>query len=96
MIQFNLLPDLKLKYIKAKRFKHTAMIISFVITASTLAIFIFMFMTVYVFQKNHISAVTTEINEAQDKINKTKDAIITTGVAPRWNQPRSFGGATGS
>lgn len=73
MIQFNLLPDLKMKYIKAKRFKHTAMVISFIVTASSLAIFIFLFMTVYVFQKNHINAVSKEISEAQVKLENTKD-----------------------
>lgn len=73
MIQFNLLPDLKLQYIRANRFKHTAMIVSFIVAASSLAIFIFLFMTVYVFQKEHIKNVTNDIASSQKQLDDTKD-----------------------
>jgi len=38
---------------------------------------------------------TANLREDLLNMNKTSEAMMTAGVAPRWNQPRSFGGATG-
>lgn len=66
MVQFNLLPDVKLDYVKTRRTKRMVMLASF--TAIGLAIFVMvlMFLIVNVFQKQHIS------NLDQDIATKTK------------------------
>ena len=38
---------------------------------------------------------TANLSDSLLKIKSTRDAIATAGVAARWNQPRSLGGATG-
>lgn len=43
MIQFNLLPDVKLEYIKANRAKHTVVVAASVTAAAALGIFILLF-----------------------------------------------------
>ena len=37
---------------------------------------------------------TANLSEFLLSMNKTSEAIITTGVAAKWNQPRNFGGDT--
>ena len=39
---------------------------------------------------------TANLRESLLKMNRTSDAMKTTGAAPRWNHPRSFGGAVGA
>ncbi|MCA9344731.1 PilN domain-containing protein [Candidatus Saccharibacteria bacterium] len=73
MIQFNLLPDIKLQYIKAKRVKRTVIVVSFLAAASAFAIFLFLFMTVQFAQKGHMSRVTDDIKTAQEDLQKIKD-----------------------
>lgn len=73
MIQFNLLPDVKLEYIKAKNLKRSVIIVSMLIGGAALAIFILMFLTVNVFQKGHIGRLNKDIKEKSEKIEKTPD-----------------------
>lgn len=73
MIQFNLLPDVKLDYIKAKNVKRTITVVSGLVAASTLAIFVLMFMTVNVFQKTHLNNVNADIKRDGDALKNTKD-----------------------
>lgn len=73
MIQFNLLPDVKLDYIKAKNTKRTVIIISALVSACAAAIFVLLFMTVNVFQKTHLNNLNADIKEKSEQIKSTKD-----------------------
>lgn len=63
MMQLNLLPDVKLEYIKARRTKHTVMLLSAVISGSAIALFILFFLVVNVVQKQHLSNLNENIEE---------------------------------
>jgi Tfp pilus assembly protein PilN len=71
MIQFNLLPDIKLEYIKARRLKRTVSVISGLVSAVSLAVFILLFIIVSVVQKNHLNNLNDDIaankKELQEK-----------------------------
>lgn len=73
MIQFNLLPDVKLEYIKAKNMKRTVLVISALVAAVALAVFILMFMTVNVFQKGHLDRVNNDIKTKSAELKETPD-----------------------
>lgn len=62
MIQFNLLPDVKKQYIKAKRTKRLIMSVSMIVSASAIALLLIMFSYVQVAQKKNISDLTDDIN----------------------------------
>lgn len=73
MIQFNLLPDVKLDYIRAKNLKRTVLVVAGLVSASAAAIFILMFLTVNVFQKTHLSHLNTDIADKSEQLKSTKD-----------------------
>lgn len=73
MIQFNLLPDVKMQYIRAKRQKHTMLAVSLLVAASALTIFILLFATVYIFQKNHLKDLDADIKTTTKKLEETPD-----------------------
>lgn len=73
MIQFNLLPDVKQQYIHAKRMKRTAIVISFLIAASSLFIFVMLFLSVHVFQQKHIKNINEDIATTTKKLKNIKD-----------------------
>lgn len=62
MIQFNLLPDIKLEYIKAKRTKRAVILISAAVAGSALALFILFFLVVNVAQKQHLGNLQDDID----------------------------------
>ncbi len=63
MIQFNLLPDVKLEYIKAKRMKRLAFSSALIVVAVSLSIFIFMFIFVNAIQKQHLKNLDSNIDK---------------------------------
>ncbi len=73
MIQFNLLPDVKQEYIKARRTKHSVIVISMLAASVSLFIFVTMFLTVYVFQKARIRNLDSSIAEYTQTLEDTKD-----------------------
>lgn len=73
MIQFNLLPDVKQQYIRAARLKRTAIIVSFLVTISSLFIFIMLFLSVYVFQKTHMNNLSEDIKSKTKELENTPD-----------------------
>lgn len=73
MIQFNLLPDVKLEYIKTKRMKRTVSLIAFITAASTLAIFILLLLVVHVFQKTHLNNLSDDIKKSSDQLKGIED-----------------------
>jgi hypothetical protein len=73
MVQFNLLPDVKLQYIKAQRLKRTVGVISFLVSGGLLVIFIILLLYVRVAQKQHINALTEDINASVATLQETPD-----------------------
>lgn len=73
MIQFNLLPDVKLEYIKTERRKH--MLISISVLASLVAIGIFasLFVVVNVYQKIVLKSTSSDITSLSKKLTDTDD-----------------------
>jgi Tfp pilus assembly protein PilN len=73
MAQFNLLPDVKLQYIKTQRVKRTVGVLSILVAGGLLAIFILLLLYVRVAQKQHINALTDDINAAAATLQEKPD-----------------------
>jgi Tfp pilus assembly protein PilN len=71
MIQFNLLPDVKLTYIKTQRLKHTITIFASIGAATLLVIFVITYLITDVVQKNHIKSLNTQITTLTSQLQKT-------------------------
>ena len=61
MIQFNLLPDVKLEFVKANRLKHAVSVISIIAAAVALGIMAILILTVDVIQKSHLNDLNSQI-----------------------------------
>lgn len=85
-VQFNLLPDVKLEYIRARRMKRTVVTVSIVSAVLALAIFVGLFVVVNVFQKQHIENLTDDINEGAAKIQAVQDIDKVLTVQNQLNQ----------
>lgn len=70
MIQFNLLPDVKLEYIKTKRTKHLVLVTAMAVSGVALAITIILFMAVSVYQKDRISDLSRDIKTNTTDLKK--------------------------
>lgn len=79
MIQFNLLPDVKIQYIKARRTKHLMMLSSIVVIGASLFVFTLMIFTVNVVQKKSLSDLNKDIKKFSAEIKSTEnlDKILT-------------------
>lgn len=73
MIQFNLLPDIKLDYIKTRRTKRLVVIVSLFAAGVTLTALIIMFLTVQVAQKKHITDLNNDIKSQEKTLSNTTD-----------------------
>lgn len=62
MIQFNLLPDVKLEYIRTQRTKRMVVVIAAFAAAVSFGIFVLLFTLVNVLQKNHLNHLSTDID----------------------------------
>jgi hypothetical protein len=72
MIQFNLLPDVKLEYIKARRSKHLVVLVSFITTGVMVAITVILFVGVVV-QKRHLDNLSHDIHGKSERLKGEKD-----------------------
>jgi len=79
MIQFNLLPDVKLEYIKAERTKRLVVSLSVLLTAVSVAIFILLIFSVNVLQRKNINDLSGDIQtmSTQLKGKENLDKILT-------------------
>jgi len=79
MIQFNLLPDVKLEYVKTQRTKHLLTLVSFCVSAAGIAILLLAFVSVDVVQKKSLHDLSGDITKysAQLKDVKDLDKILT-------------------
>jgi hypothetical protein len=73
MIQFNLLPDIKLEYIKAKRMKRSVILISSVVGGSAFAIFVLLFLVVNFAQKTHLSNLQTDLDNGKKALQEKQN-----------------------
>jgi Tfp pilus assembly protein PilN len=73
MIQFNLLPDIKVEFIKARRSKRMVLLVSAGVTAVSLVVFVSLFMVVNVLQTKHISDLNKDIKRYTGTLNAIPD-----------------------
>ncbi len=73
MIQFNLLPDIKIQYLRANRQKHTVVLISAAVTVVSVAALAILLVTVYVLQKKSMSDLNSDIKTFSSELQSTKD-----------------------
>lgn len=73
MIQFNLLPDIKQQFIKAKRTQGLVTTIAFIVGAGCIAILVLLFLVVDVLQKAHLDAVNKDITKYTNQLNSNTD-----------------------
>jgi Tfp pilus assembly protein PilN len=79
MIQFNLLPDVKLKYVRAQRTKRLMISVSALVTAISLVLFFSVLVYVDVAQKSHLNNINSDIatNSASLTSNSNLNGILT-------------------
>lgn len=73
MIQFNLLPDVKKDYVKAKRTKRLIITVSFLTSVTVIGILILLFSYVQLGQKKHINDLTEDINKELSALKSIPD-----------------------
>lgn len=73
MIQFNLLPDVKLEYIKARRLKRTVMISSVAVAGVSVTILILLFSYVNFAQKRHMDNLSNDIKSESKQLQGKQD-----------------------
>lgn len=73
MIQFNLLPDIKLKYIKTQRTKRIVMLASIITTGVSLLLLATLYVSVQIVQKKRIDSISKDIVAQVKSLNDTKD-----------------------
>lgn len=89
MIQFNLLPDVKLEYVKAQRTKRTVMSMALIATAASFVLFALLFLTVHVVQKTSIKNLDKDIDTYTRELRETPDL---NKILTIQNQLGSIGG----
>lgn len=73
MIQFNLLPDVKLEYLKARRSKRMVLLGSIAAGSLALALFLILFLVVNVLQTKHINDLNKDIKKYTQQLQSTPD-----------------------
>jgi len=73
MVQFNLLPDIKIQYLRASRQKHTVMLVSVVIITVSLAALATLLSIVYGVQKKTIADLNSDIKTSSSELQNTPD-----------------------
>ena len=71
MIQFNLLPDIKIQYLRASRQKHTVMLISVLVIGISLAALAVLIGVVYGVQKKNIADLNSDIKSSSTELQST-------------------------
>lgn len=89
MIQFNLLPDIKIAYLRAQRQKHLVILVSTVAIIASLAVLLLLVSTVEVLQKKSISDLTKDIKSSSSELTGTQDL---TKILTVQNQLKSIEG----
>lgn len=80
MIQFNLLPDIKIQYIRARRQKHLVVLISGIAIAASVVVVVGLITTAFVVQKKSIADLSRDIAAASSELKSTPDLTKTLTV----------------
>jgi hypothetical protein len=73
MIQLNLLPDVKQHFMQARRLQRLTVTSAFVVTAAAVTLFVLLFLTVNVWQKQRIKALSGDIERVSNQLKSTPD-----------------------
>lgn len=73
MIQFNLLPDVKLEYIKARRLKRAVIVLSGATAIASVVLLVLLFLVVGVFQKKHLNDLSADIKKESAQLQAIPD-----------------------
>lgn len=73
MIQFNLLPDIKIQYLRARRQKHLVLLSSIVVIIVSIAFIVLLISIVFVLQKKNLSDLNGDIKSASAELESTPD-----------------------
>lgn len=73
MIQINLLPDVKLDFVKARRMKRTVITVCVLVSALSLTVFTLFFISVSVVQKQHLNNLDEDITEQTKELEAIPD-----------------------
>jgi Tfp pilus assembly protein PilN len=73
MIQFNLLPDVKQEYLKARRTRQLVVLVSFGVTAFALAVLVLLFVTVKLVQQKSMSDADADISSYSKQLKAIPD-----------------------
>lgn len=71
MIQFNLLPDVKLEYIHARRVKYLIILGSFLVSAASIFVLVLLFTVVDVVQKKHLTDLNNDVKKYTSQLKNT-------------------------
>jgi hypothetical protein len=79
MVQFNLLPDVKLEFVKARRTKYLMFFVAIVVGGIAIMVFLFAFFFVNVVQKQSLNDLQADIKQHSNDLKKVKnlDKILT-------------------
>lgn len=73
MIQFNLLPDVKLQFVKTQRTKRLLTLISILVSIGSLTVLVLSFLTVNVVQKKSMSDLNNDVAKYSSQLKNIKD-----------------------
>mgnify|MGYP001346110102 FL=1 len=73
MIQFNLLPDVKIAYIKAQRQKRLVIFVSTIASVAAVVLFVLLFTFANIVQRKSIDDLTRDIDTASKNLTGTED-----------------------
>lgn len=73
MIQFNLLPSVKLEYVRARRNKRVTLLVAALAAGATLAILVILFVGVQIIQKKYSSDLSADIKTESSKLENIPD-----------------------
>lgn len=73
MIQFNLLPAVKLEFVKAQRTKRLAMLFSTLVAAGSVVVLAVLFVGVQIVQKKHSRDLSADIKAESSKLESVED-----------------------
>lgn len=73
MIQFNLLPNVKLSYIKTEQIRRKVILIATISAVTMAAITLLLFIVVYVFQKRSLNSLSNDIRKYSAQLQTTPD-----------------------
>lgn len=73
MVQFNLLPDVKIDYIKANRLKHSLITAAFLVAAGSVTLAVLLYLGVGVVQKKHLNDLSKDLRSTAATLSSTPD-----------------------